>query len=177
MAAVVYDALVVKDLRPEEMWTPKGSDQIVIKEDGTTGLAGIIPTTATSAGVHHSRCAFLGGRADSTNTTGIIQLKTRTSGNVMTLACTIDGTQNMILAAAGTAAAKLHVDQESSTGATPVLYLDQGDVSEEMIEFSCTIGTGNAIEAVGAKALTTTHFIKVTITGVGTRYIPAGTIA
>ena len=40
-----------------------------------------------------------------------------------------------------------------------------------------TIGVGNAIEAVGAKTLTTTHFIKNTINGVGTRYIPAGTIA
>jgi len=51
------------------------------------------------------------------------------------------------------------------------------DVSEEMIEFNTTIGTGNAIEAVGAKTLTTTHFIKVTLPGGLTRYIPCGTIA
>jgi len=74
-------------------------------------------------------------------------------------------------------AATLHVDQTSATGAIPVLYLDQADVSEEFIEFNTTIGTGNAIEAVGAKTLTTTHFVKVTITGVGIRYIPVGTIA
>lgn len=73
--------------------------------------------------------------------------------------------------------AKLHVDQSSTTAAIPVLYLDQADVSEEMIEFNTTIGTGNAIEAVGAKTLTTTHFIKVTIPGGLTRYIPVGTIA
>ncbi len=35
----------------------------------------------------------------------------------------------------------------------------------------------NAIEAAGTKVLTTTHFIKATITGVGTVYIPCGTIA
>lgn len=64
-----------------------------------------------------------------------------------------------------------------STAAIPVLYLNQVDVSEEMIEFNTTIGTGNAIEAVGAKTLTTTHFIKVTIPGGLTRYIPVGTIA
>jgi hypothetical protein len=73
--------------------------------------------------------------------------------------------------------AMLHVDQSSLTGAIPVLYLDQADISEEMIEFNTTIGTGNAIEAIGAKSLTTTHFIKATITGVGTVYIPVGTIA
>ena len=72
---------------------------------------------------------------------------------------------------------KLHIDQASATGAIPVLTLDQGDTSEEMMELLCTIGTGNAIEAIGAKTLTTTHFIKVTITGGLTRYIPVGTIA
>jgi hypothetical protein len=72
---------------------------------------------------------------------------------------------------------QLHVDQNSTTAAIPVLYLDQADISEEMIEFNTTIGTGNAIEAVGAKALTTTHFIKVTLPGGLTRYIPCGTIA
>lgn len=73
--------------------------------------------------------------------------------------------------------AKLHIDQFSTTAAIPVLYLDQADVSEEMIEFNTTIGVGNAIEAVGVKVLTTTHFIKVTLPGGLTRYIPVGTIA
>ena len=73
--------------------------------------------------------------------------------------------------------AQLHIDQNSATGAIPTLYLDQADVSEEMIEFNTTIGVGNAIEAVGAKSLTTTHFIKVTLSGGLTRYIPCGTIA
>lgn len=74
-------------------------------------------------------------------------------------------------------AAKLHVDQSSTTAAIPVLALDQADVSEEMMEFITTIGVGNAIEAVGAKVLTTTHFVKVTIPGGLTRYFPVGTIA
>jgi hypothetical protein len=65
----------------------------------------------------------------------------------------------------------------SATAAVPVLYLNQSDVSEEMIQLETTIGVGNAIEAVGAKTLTTTHFIKVTLPGGLTRYIPAGTIA
>jgi hypothetical protein len=73
--------------------------------------------------------------------------------------------------------AQLHVDQASTTAAQPVLLLDQADISEEMIEFATTIGVGNAIEAVGAKTLTTTHFIKVTLPGALTRYIPVGTIA
>jgi len=73
--------------------------------------------------------------------------------------------------------AQLHVDQDSTTAAEPVLLLDQADVSEEMIEFATTIGVGNAIEAVGAKTLTTTHFIKVTLPGALTRYLEVGTIA
>lgn len=73
--------------------------------------------------------------------------------------------------------AKLHVDQDDTVGAIPALYLDQADVSEEMIEFNTTIGVGNAIEAVGAKSLTVTHFIKITLPGSLTRYIEVGTIA
>ena len=73
--------------------------------------------------------------------------------------------------------AKLHVDQLSTTAAIPVLYLDQADVSEELIEFNTTIGVGNAIEAKGTKSLTTTHFLKVTLPGSLTCYIPCGTIA
>ena len=72
---------------------------------------------------------------------------------------------------------QLHVDQASATGAIPVLILDQGDDSEEMIEFIGTIGVGNALEAVGAKTLTTTHFVKISLPGALTRYFPVGTIA
>lgn len=73
--------------------------------------------------------------------------------------------------------ARLHVDQASTTAAIPVLTLDQADISEELIEFVSTIGVGNAIEAVGAKSLTVTHFLKVTLPGALTRYIEVGTIA
>lgn len=78
---------------------------------------------------------------------------------------------------ASTFPAKLYVKQGSTTAAIPVMYIEQADISEEMFEFSTTIGVGNAIEAVGAKSLTTTHFIKVTLPGALTRYIPCGTIA
>jgi len=76
-----------------------------------------------------------------------------------------------------TPGASVHITQASTSGAIPVLALNQTDVSEEMMEFITTIGTGNAIEAIAAKTLTTTHFIKVTIPGGLTRYIPVGTIA
>lgn len=72
---------------------------------------------------------------------------------------------------------QLVVDQSSATGAIPVLYLDQGDVDQPLIQFETTIGTGNAVEAVGAKTLTTTHFLMVELPGGLTRYIPCGTIA
>ena len=56
------------------------------------------------------------------------------------------------------------------------MVLDQADVSEEIFEIVSVAGTGQAIEAVGGKSLTTTLFIKCTING-ATVYIPAGTIA
>ena len=85
--------------------------------------------------------------------------------------------ENVAIGGGISTAAKLVVDQQSTTAAKPVLILDQADISEEMIEFITTIGAGNAIEAVGGKTLTTTHFIKITLPGGLTRYIPAGTIA
>ena len=69
------------------------------------------------------------------------------------------------------------LNQTSSTGAVPPLTLSQSDIDQDMIEFACTIGTGNGIEAIAAKTLTTTHFVKVTIPGGLTRYFPVGTIA
>jgi len=72
---------------------------------------------------------------------------------------------------------RLHVDQNSTGGAIPVLYLDQADLGQPMIEFNTTIQTGGPIEEDVAKTLTTTHFIKVVIPTAGTVYIPCGTIA
>ena len=73
--------------------------------------------------------------------------------------------------------AVVRIHQDHTTGVANVLHLVQDDISEPMIGFESTIGAGNAIEAVGAKSLTTTHFIMVDIEGVGKVYIPAGTIA
>ncbi len=42
-------------------------------------------------------------------------------------------------------AGQLHVDQSSASGAQPVLYLDQADVSEEFIRFQATAGDSNAV--------------------------------
>ena len=67
--------------------------------------------------------------------------------------------------------------QGVTTGAVAVLSLEQLDVDQAMIDLACTIGTGNGIEAVAAKTLTTTHFVMVTIPGGLTRYLPVGTIA
>jgi hypothetical protein len=45
-----------------------------------------------------------------------------------------------------TALAKTHIDQASTTAATPVLSLDQADLSEEFINFITTIGAGNPLD-------------------------------
>lgn len=74
------------------------------------------------------------------------------------------------------AAAQLHVIQNNTGATKPVLELEQLDVSEELIQFDGTVATGNPIEAVGAKTLTTTHFIRVSVNG-SFLYMPVGTIA
>jgi hypothetical protein len=87
--------------------------------------------------------------------------------------------QNGNIISIGTTASsgRMVVDQFSTTAALPVISLEQRDIDQDWFEFDTTIGTGNATEAVGAKVLTTTHFLAVTITGVGVRYFPVGTIA
>lgn len=72
--------------------------------------------------------------------------------------------------------AQVRAIQASTTAAIPTLQLEQLDLSEELIEFTGTVATGNPIEAVGAKTLTTTHFIRMSVNG-SFVYIPVGTIA
>jgi hypothetical protein len=107
--------------------------------------------------------------------TRIIFEVTADGAATVTEAMRIEQNRRVAIGTAGGAIGQLHVDNPSA--AVPVLVLDQGDVSEEMIQFETTIGVGNAIEAVGAKTLTITHFIKITLPGAATRYIPCGTIA
>jgi len=150
------------------------------------GFAGIDAITDAS----YTNYAWSLRRAGGANTntqllhrgTGELEISALDAGSVTlstnsTTALTVDSSQNIGIGIASSIAAKTHIDQSSTTAAIPVLYLDQADISEEMIEFNTTIGTGNAIEAIGAKTLTTTHFIKVTLPGALTRYIPVGTIA
>jgi len=73
--------------------------------------------------------------------------------------------------------AVLRVSQASTTGVATCVALVQADLDIPFITFEGTIGTGNSLEAVASKTLTTTHFIMVDIEGVGSRYIQAGTIA
>ena len=69
----------------------------------------------------------------------------------------------------GSPTAKLHVDQSSTTGAKPVLTLDQADLSEEFIRFVATVGAGNPIDTAAAG----TYYgkIRVYIDGVGAKFI------
>ena len=87
---------------------------------------------------------------------GVIKIQTSATGGIIT--------------------GRLEIKQIDVSLAQPSLAITQADVSEEMIEFITTIGTGNAIEVIGAKTYTTTHLIKVTLPGGLTRYMPCGTL-
>jgi len=140
--------------------TTGGVSMQFFKGDNTSTVRHLISTTGTS--IFNSNGDDLDVIFEGVNDTNL--LKT-------------DAGLNSVAMGVSSPLGKLHVDQNSTTGAKPVLYLDQADISEEMMEFNTTIGTGNAIEAIAAKTLTQTHFIKITIPGGLTRYIPCGTIA
>lgn len=69
-----------------------------------------------------------------------------------------------------TPTAQLHVDQGSTTGAIPVLQLDQADTSDEFIEFTANVGAGNPIDTAALGSYY--GKVRVSVTGVGYKYIP-----
>ena len=73
--------------------------------------------------------------------------------------------------------AVLRIEQTHTTGVATCMALKQDDVNIPFVTFEATVGTGNAIEAVAAKSLTTTHFVMVDIEGTGPLYLQVGTIA
>lgn len=118
-------------------------------QDAKVDLRGLVPSTSPGGGPGLTDHGDLAGLTDDDHTQYILK-----TGGAMTGAFT-----------------------QADAAAVPVIQLEQLDVSEEMLEFISTIGVGNALEAVGGKSLTVTHFIKVTLPGGLTRYIQVGTIA
>ena len=66
--------------------------------------------------------------------------------------------------------AQLHVDQASTSGAIPVLTLDQADLSEEFISFKTTVGDGNPMDATNAVGSAYAR-LRIDVDGVGYKYI------
>ncbi len=160
--------------------------------EGSTGALGI-GTTSIAAGIKlqiqatgdHTRGLFGDVTADK-----FAQFGYQNSGGVWTFANTnvagggntfqiIRGASTVVAAFAtnGDAAfggvitplGQLHIDQASGSGAQPVLVLDQGDPSEEFIDFRSTIGAGSPIDtaAIG------TYYGKIRVAVNGTfKYIP-----
>lgn len=73
--------------------------------------------------------------------------------------------------------AVVRIEQTHTAGGANILHMVQLDIDKPFFGFETTIGVGSAVEAVGAKVLTTTHFVMVDLEGVGARYFPIGTIA
>ena len=88
---------------------------------------------------------------------------------------TVGGTRIEVGVAAN-ARSPLDVVGQMATG-LPVLTLEQLDGESEMIEFAALVEEDGAIEAVGVKSMTTTHFIRVLLPGALVRYLRVGTIA
>lgn len=159
------------------------ADDLVVENDANGGIHILVPDASDANIMFGSPTDNTGALLSWNHTSNLFRIFTNKAGADITFETGNSAEAIRILDSGNVGigitapAAQLHVDQASTTGAVPVLYLDQADLSEEMIEFNTTIGTGNAIEAIAAKTLTTTHFIKVTIPGGLTRYIPVGTIA
>lgn len=124
-----------------------------------------------------NQIAALGAIRDGADNTGSMTFYTRVAGSIEErMRIESDGTIGINRPALATRGL-LDIDQASTTGAMPPLVLDQADLDEPFITFVTTVGTGNAVEAVGAKTLTTTHFVMVELAGGIVRYFPIGTIA
>lgn len=175
-----------------------GTERMRINADGQVGIGVTSFTGGLTVG--NGRAQFTSNTAPTTGvgieighdaTTGIITSFSRDASTYKALRLNalnhdfyLSGSVAAVLDSSGnfgigdsTPDGKLDVSQASTTAAIPVVELNQADLSEEFINFISTVGTGNPIEAVGAKTLTTTHFLRIQIDGVGYRYIPVGTIA
>ncbi len=126
-------------------------DRAVFK--GTRSRGTLASPTVPASG--DSVLSFLGAIYDGVNVEGTAQIDFIVDGNVssdvapqriafMTSATTYANrierlrikSDGDVIIGATTASGQLHVDQASSTGAQPVLFLDQGDVSEQAIKIS-----------------------------------------
>jgi hypothetical protein len=86
------------------------------------------------AGVLANRAAIIGG-IDGASNIGFLQFQTTDSSNTLTDRMKIDGSGDIGINVTSPSA-QLHIDQSGAAGAQPVLFLDQGDVSEQCIQFS-----------------------------------------
>ena len=122
---------------------------------------------------------IFGAAADATAgaVQGDIAFWCRKAGTLTQTARLIGATGQMGINEVASILGQAHINQSNAAGELPVLYLEQGDVDQPMIALECTIGTGNGVEAVAAKTLTPTHFVKINVAGVGDRYFEVGTIA
>lgn len=97
---------------------------------------------------------------------GFLQLRTSN-----TIRLHILYTGDIIIGGGTVPSAKLHIDQTSSTGAKPVLLLDQGDVSEEFVKFVGAAAAGVLTQSVvdeGDQASETREgWLKVEVEDVG----------
>lgn len=158
-------------------------DDLVIENSASGGLSILVPDASDANMYFGSPTDAAGGRFQWNYSTGLMRMITSKTGGQIAFetdnnaeAMRIDASQNVGIGTGATVSGKTHVDQSSATGAIPVLYLDQADVSEEFIRFDATEATGNSVEAVGAKTLTTTKFLRINVNGTDL-YMQVGTIA
>ncbi len=85
------------------------------------------------------------------------------------LACATFNITNAGLIGAGISAplGQIHADQASLTGAIPVLYLDQADISEEFIRFDATAASGvtNPVSSDVTESDAPAGYIRINING------------
>ncbi len=198
-------------LRPLIVYTEGNSSQVYLETDGNVGI-GIAPSTKL-----HIRASGEHLRLDDSSATGNPFLTFFQSGTRRSFIQHNDSNNNLILASefgrltlktgsagseqtrvtVGTggnvgigivaALGQLHVDQPSATGAEPVIFLDQADISEEFIKFQGAAAAATLTQSIVAEADVTTAtrqgFIKIEIEDVGNQvtdqayFVPFFTLA
>jgi hypothetical protein len=151
-----------------------GADDLVVENSADGGISILLPDSSDGNIYFGSPSESRGARLQWQYAGGVFHIGSNKAGSIMTfgsgsdsIGITLDEAQDVLIGLQGGNDGKLHIDQTETSGAKPVLTLDQGDVSEEFIKLIGESAADDSQSLIDAADLTTpgtlTGWIKVYI--------------
>lgn len=138
------------------------ADEGVFESDSNTGVSIFAPDNFNSALYFGSPLDNVGASIRWNYDEGLMTIGSRSSGAAVRFdsgnageVMRLDDALDILMGLTSGNNGKLHIDQSSTTGAKPVLHLDQADVSEEFIKFTGTSTTDASQSLIDAVDMTT----------------------